>query len=64
MKYKRQLMGSLFAAALFVGGYPGVQVEDFVPNSKVNQYLKQVHMKSGESGINGGENLGREKKKL
>lgn len=59
MKYKRQLMGSIFAMALLVGGYPGVDVEDFVPNSKVNQYLNQVHMKSG---VNSGEEKIEDKK--
>lgn len=49
MKYKRQLMGSIFAMALLVGRYPALDVEDVVPNSKVNQYLNQVHMKSGVS---------------
>ncbi len=42
-------MGSIFAMALLVGRYPALDVEDVVPNSKVNQYLNQVHMKSGVS---------------
>ena len=59
MKYKRQLMGSIFAMALIVGGYPALDVEDFVPNSKVNQYLNQVHMKSV---VNSGEEKTDDKK--
>jgi hypothetical protein len=60
MKYKRQLMGSLVAVAILVGGYPGVDVKDFVPKSKVGQYLSQVHMKSV---VNEGDSRVESKKK-
>jgi hypothetical protein len=50
MKYKRQLMGSMFALALLMGNSSMLDVEDFVPDSKVGQYVSQVKMKSYTSG--------------
>jgi cell division protein FtsX len=46
MKYKRQLMTTMFALSLFAGGTSALAAEDFVPNSKVSQYESQVYMKS------------------
>lgn len=46
MKYKRQLMGSLFALSLLVGNYSNFDTEDFIPTSKVGLYVNQVKMKS------------------
>ena len=46
MKYKRQFMGSMIALALLVGNYSSADAEDFVPPSKVSQYMNQVQMKS------------------
>jgi 1,4-dihydroxy-2-naphthoate octaprenyltransferase len=49
MKYRRQLMGSMMALAIFMGNYQSFDMEDFVPASRVNQYLNQVHMKSNSN---------------
>lgn len=59
MKYKRQLMGSLFALALFVGNSPNFDTEDRVSTSKISQYVSQVKMKS--SGDEWDVNMGNRK---
>ncbi len=46
MKYKRQLMGSMIALAIFMSNSPSFDLEDSVSTSKVPQYVNQVKMKS------------------
>jgi hypothetical protein len=46
MKYKRQLMTGIFALALMAGGSSVFAAENFIPNSKLDQYQNQVQMKS------------------
>ncbi|MEK7564498.1 MAG: hypothetical protein AAB510_02940 [Patescibacteria group bacterium] len=46
MKYKRQLMGSMMALALFVGNPKAFDIEDSVHTSKVGQYINQLKMRS------------------
>ena len=46
MKYKRQLMSTMFALSLFAISPSVFAAPDFVPNSKVSQYEGQMHMRS------------------
>ncbi len=44
-------MGSMIALAIFMSNSSVSDVEDFIPTSKVSQYMNQVHMKSsGDEG--------------
>ncbi|MCX6747696.1 MAG: hypothetical protein NTW98_01985 [Candidatus Nomurabacteria bacterium] len=46
MKYKRQLMTTVFALAMLAGGPSVFAYGDSVPNGKVPQYENQMQMKS------------------
>lgn len=57
MKYKRQLLVGMIAIALLTGNSSAFAEDDFISNSKIDQYQSQLQMKSYDKSLDDTEQV-------